>query len=61
MKMQLAEIANALGLEAQPEYDQVTVTSVSFDSRKLKEGALFVPLMGNTGTSILIPPGRMAP
>lgn len=47
MKMQLAEIANALGLEAQPEYDQVTVTSVSFDSRKLKEGALFVPLMGN--------------
>ena len=46
MKMQLAEIASALGLEAQPGYEQVMVTSVSFDSRSLTAGALFVPLTG---------------
>lgn len=46
MKMQLAEIASALGLEAKPGYEQVMVTSVSFDSRSLKAGALFVPLTG---------------
>ena len=46
MKMQLAEIASALGLEAQSGYEQVMVTSVSFDSRSLTAGALFVPLTG---------------
>lgn len=47
MKMQLDEIAQALGIEDFPKsWEEVTVTSVSFDSRQLQPGALFVPLKG---------------
>ena len=45
MKMQLAEIAQALDIEPQNGWDDITVTSVSFDSRKISAGALFVPLI----------------
>lgn len=47
MKMQLAEIANAV--HAQNDISQwadMEVTSVGFDSRQLTAGALFVPLKG---------------
>lgn len=47
MKMQLAEIAHAIG--AINDYDQwadVNVTSVAFDSRHLQPGGLFIPLTG---------------
>lgn len=47
MKMKLAEIAKAIN--AQNNIDQwqdVEVTSVSFDSRHLDQGALFIPLQG---------------
>ena len=47
MKMKLAEIASAI--EAQNEIEQwkdIEVTSVSFDSRHLEQGALFIPLQG---------------
>lgn len=47
MKMQLAEIAHAVG--AINDYEQwadVDVTSVAFDSRHLQPGALFIPLTG---------------
>lgn len=47
MKMKLAEIAKAIN--AQNNIDQwqdVELTSVSFDSRHLDRGALFVPLQG---------------
>ena len=33
MKMQLAEIAQALDIEPQNGWDDITVTSVSFDSQ----------------------------
>lgn len=47
MKMQLSEIARVLEVEEIPaEWDEITITSVSFDSRKMKPGALFVPLKG---------------
>lgn len=46
MKMQLSEIARALNLDVKDTWEDITITSVSFDSRKLKEGALFVPLLG---------------
>lgn len=47
MKMQLSEIARVLGVEEIPSnWQQITITSVSFDSRKMKPGALFVPLKG---------------
>ena len=45
MKMQLAEIAKALGIECEGN-DQLIVTSVAFDSRKITDGGLFVPLEG---------------
>jgi UDP-N-acetylmuramoyl-tripeptide--D-alanyl-D-alanine ligase len=46
MKMQLAEIAKAVG--SVPEHDerQAVITSVSFDSRSIEPGALFIPLEG---------------
>lgn len=48
MKMQLSEIARVLGIEDIPdEWQDVTITSVSFDSRKMEVGALFVPLKGD--------------
>ena len=47
MKMQLSEIARVLEIEDIPnDWQNITITSVSFDSRKMKEGALFVPLKG---------------
>lgn len=47
MKMQLDEIARALGIKDFPQsWEEVTITSVSFDSRQLQAGALFVPLKG---------------
>lgn len=45
MKMQLAEIAKALGIECEGN-DHLIVTSVAFDSRKITDGGLFVPLEG---------------
>lgn len=44
MKMQLAEIAQALEVPLDPQWAEVEVTSVSFDSRTLEPGALFIPL-----------------
>ena len=47
MKMQLSEIARVLEVEDIPaEWNAITITSVSFDSRQMKPGALFVPLKG---------------
>ncbi|WP_311408245.1 UDP-N-acetylmuramoyl-tripeptide--D-alanyl-D-alanine ligase [Liquorilactobacillus uvarum] len=46
MKMRLAEIAKALQVQSIDEWDQIIVTSVSFDTRTLKQGALFIPLVG---------------
>ena len=43
MKMQLAEIANALNSEID-KGDDTIITSVDFDSRKVGKNALFVPL-----------------
>lgn len=43
--MQLAEIAKALGIECEGN-DHLIVTSVAFDSRKITDGGLFVPLEG---------------
>lgn len=45
MKMQLAEIAKALNTTCEGNENTV-ITSVSFDSRKITEGGLFVPLEG---------------
>ncbi len=45
MKMQLSEIAQALDIEVKDEWNDITVTSVSFDSRTITAGALFVPLV----------------
>ncbi|MEE6727800.1 UDP-N-acetylmuramoyl-tripeptide--D-alanyl-D-alanine ligase [Pediococcus acidilactici] len=47
MKMQLSEIARALGVDEYPEqWNEVSVTSVQFDSRQLTPGSLFVPIKG---------------
>lgn len=45
MKMQLAEIAHALNTTCEGD-DQMEITSVAFDSRKITENGLFVPLIG---------------
>ncbi|GFZ26839.1 UDP-N-acetylmuramoyl-tripeptide--D-alanyl-D-alanine ligase [Lactobacillus corticis] len=45
MKMELAEIAKALGTACEGD-DQTVITSVGFDSRKMTDGGLFVPLTG---------------
>ena len=47
MKMKLAEIASAINAQNEIEqWKNVEVTSVSFDSRHLEKGALFIPLHG---------------
>lgn len=47
MKMKLAEIAKAINAQNDIEqWADVEVTSVSFDSRHLEQGSLFVPLQG---------------
>ena len=47
MKMKLAEIAKAINAQKDIEqWKDVEVTSVSFDSRHLDQGSLFVPLQG---------------
>ncbi|HIW71616.1 MAG TPA: UDP-N-acetylmuramoyl-tripeptide--D-alanyl-D-alanine ligase [Candidatus Levilactobacillus faecigallinarum] len=47
MKMQLAEIAHAVGaINDYEQWAQVDVTSVAFDSRHLQPGGLFIPLTG---------------
>lgn len=47
MKMKLAEIAKAINAQNDIEqWADVEVTSVSFDSRHLAEGCLFIPLQG---------------
>lgn len=45
MKMQLAEIADALNSELNKGED-IVITSVDFDSRKVSDNSLFVPLDG---------------
>ncbi|HJG16374.1 MAG TPA: UDP-N-acetylmuramoyl-tripeptide--D-alanyl-D-alanine ligase [Ligilactobacillus salivarius] len=45
MKMQLAEVARALNIEAKEEWEDISITSVCFDSRKIEPGALFIPLV----------------
>ncbi|MFT8669555.1 MAG: UDP-N-acetylmuramoyl-tripeptide--D-alanyl-D-alanine ligase [Liquorilactobacillus hordei] len=45
MKMRLAEIAKALQVEPKEEWEEIVVTSVSFDTRSLEQGALFIPLV----------------
>ncbi|QMU87041.1 UDP-N-acetylmuramoyl-tripeptide--D-alanyl-D-alanine ligase [Latilactobacillus sakei] len=48
MKMQLSEIARMTGAKNETEqWATVEVTSVAFDARELRPGALFVPLAGN--------------
>lgn len=48
MKMKLAEVAKAINAQNDIEqWQDVELTSVSFDSRHLEAGALFVPLEGN--------------
>ena len=47
MKMKLAEIAKAINAQNDIEqWKDVEVTSVSFDSRHLDQGSLFIPLQG---------------
>lgn len=47
MKMMLSEIARAIGAKFNNEkYKDVEITEVQFDSRKITERALFVPLIG---------------
>ena len=56
MKMELAEIAQAV--QAQNDISQwqdQEVTSVAFDSRNLKPGALFVPLQGQKTVINMLP------
>lgn len=54
MRMQLSEVAQALDFPIAEGFDQVEITSVSFDSRSLEPGALFIPLVGeNDGHSYI--------
>ncbi|KRN59657.1 UDP-N-acetylmuramoyl-tripeptide--D-alanyl-D-alanine ligase [Pediococcus inopinatus] len=47
MKMQLTEIANAIGIEDVPEtWAAITIANVEFDSRKARPNSLFIPLQG---------------
>ncbi|MBA1394217.1 UDP-N-acetylmuramoyl-tripeptide--D-alanyl-D-alanine ligase, partial [Lactobacillus sp. XV13L] len=46
MKMQLAEIAKAINSTCEGNCETV-ITSVAFDSRKIEDGGLFVPLQGD--------------
>ncbi|WP_057870658.1 UDP-N-acetylmuramoyl-tripeptide--D-alanyl-D-alanine ligase [Liquorilactobacillus ghanensis] len=47
MKMRLAEIAKALKVTPGENWEEITITSVSFDTRSLQPGALFIPLVGD--------------
>lgn len=48
MKMQLGEIARVTGaINETEQWQTLEVTSVAFDARELRPGALFVPLAGN--------------
>lgn len=48
MKIKLAEVATAVGaLNDITEYATIEITSVAFDSRDLKPGALFIPLVAD--------------
>lgn len=48
MKMKIREIAKALQVQNDvSQWEDITVSSVSFDSRQMTPGALFVPLKGN--------------
>lgn len=58
MKMQLAEIAQALDIEPENGWDDITVTSVSFDSRKISAGALFVPLIDENDGHQYVEPAK---
>ncbi|GAJ27384.1 UDP-N-acetylmuramoylalanyl-D-glutamyl-2,6-diaminopimelate-D-alanyl-D-alanine ligase [Liquorilactobacillus sucicola DSM 21376 = JCM 15457] len=55
MKMRLAEIAKALQVQSVDEWEQIVVTSVSFDTRTLKPGALFIPLVGENDGHDYVP------
>ncbi len=47
MKMQLTEIANAIGIDDVPEsWQEITIANVEFDSRKVRPNSLFIPLKG---------------
>lgn len=46
MKMQLAQVAQAVGATPQAGWDEIVVTSVCYDTRQMQAGALFVPLIG---------------
>src|SRR5699024_2151494 len=45
MTMQLAEVARALNIEAKEEWEDISITSDCFDSRKIESGALFILLV----------------
>lgn len=47
MKMTLEEVAGVLNVTAPAGSDQIAVTGVCFDTRKLQAGDLFVPLQGS--------------
>ncbi|WP_373841980.1 UDP-N-acetylmuramoyl-tripeptide--D-alanyl-D-alanine ligase [Limosilactobacillus sp.] len=56
MKMKLAEIAKAINAQNDIEqWQDVELTSVSFDSRHLEPGALFVPLQGSQDGHRFVP------
>lgn len=56
MKMKIREIANALQVQNDvSQWEDITVSSVSFDSRHLAPGALFVPLKGNNDGHRFVP------
>ncbi len=46
MKMTLAEIARVVDAELLAPNKDAVVTSVAFDTRQIKAGGLFVPLVG---------------
>lgn len=61
MKMQLAEIAQALNTSCEGDAETV-ITSVAFDSRKISQGALFIPIKGKeTATILWVQPLKPAP
>lgn len=56
MKMKIREIANALQVQNDvSQWEDITVSSVSFDSRHLAPGALFIPLKGNNDGHRFVP------
>lgn len=56
MKMKIREIAKALQVQNDvSQWEDITVSSVSFDSRHLAPGALFIPLKGNNDGHRFVP------